>query len=701
MKLYSILIFLLRIISASSEEWDFILMSDWHGAEYFARFPGKDTFFYQMKLQELKYVNETYGGDFVLMPGDTNDGNWFTEKFVEKFSDADNPQDAVLEAGKNCYVTMRDMFYEAGYERILVAIGDHELGDNGWKPNDPKTLSVSQYRESFVRALYFDRETDQYMYKEKIGDAPSTPWHTEFRHTSFALRHKDTLIVTVDNFYQVSDDNDFFDPKQGIGGNGVITGDVVDKHLVWFERVLSEGKRDPSIKHIFVQSHLPVLQPVRKLNSSSMFIDRAHHSQFWKIMRKYDVDIYFAGEVHAYTTTRDTESNLLQVVTRSNRLNSFSKVTVSDDIIRIEAFNEIGPKQTGNMNYTSNGELVIDKSSAETKITSDGVLELLDLQQPLIHFDFEKAVQIEKRKAYGLSSELITKEVTIRGTTASLVSPNKGVFGVLYDAQIAYLETRPGVYGNMSGRFDSSTQMAITAMGPLCAGSVMSYSLWFSTDQPDEMILVHFGPSWGNGDKFNMMTLTIDNGTLKLYANKSSILEVQTSSKLNDATFHHVAISMPHQSSLLSELRVFVDGLAAQILVEYDIPLFFVPFGKLSLGGLGFSSTSQSDFPQWKTFTGEMDEFMLWGRPIYRDDLRFAMRKRFNIEENKKCTRDIENYTVKFIAPNHCKRLCSNTTTCWGYEIRVTGNGSNRCTLYDSRPNFGEEKEGSICHIAA
>lgn len=139
-------------------------------------------------------------------------------------------------------------------------------------------------------------------------------------------------------------------------------------------------------------------------------------------------------------------------------------MTVSDDIIRIEAFSEIGPKQTGNMNYESSGELVVDKSSA-TNITSAGVLELLDLQEPLIHFDFEETASIEERKAYGLSSALVTKEVTIRGTAASLVSPNKGVFGNLYDAQIASLETRPGVHGNMSGHFDPSTQMAIKAMG--------------------------------------------------------------------------------------------------------------------------------------------------------------------------------------------------------------------------------------------
>lgn len=297
MKLHSILIFLIIIIiSVSSEEWDFILMSDWHGAEYFARFPGRNTSFYQMKLPGLKYVHDTYGGDFVLMPGDTNDGTWFTEKFGERFPDANNPQDTVLEAGKNCYGTMKAMFSDAGYDRILVAIGDHELGDNGWRPNGPKTLSVPQYRESFVRALYFDRETNQYIYKEKIGNIPSTPWHTEFKHTSFAYRHKNALIVTVDNFYQVSDDTDFFKPDQGIGGNGVITGDVVDEHLTWFERVLREGRKDSGIKHIFVQSHLPVLQPVRRVNSSSMFIDRAQDSQFWKIMRKHHVDIYFAGE---------------------------------------------------------------------------------------------------------------------------------------------------------------------------------------------------------------------------------------------------------------------------------------------------------------------------------------------------------------------------------------------------------------------
>ena len=49
---------------------------------------------------------------------------------------------------------MKSLFADSGYDKILVAIGDHELGDNYWAPNDSKTLSVPEFRKSFTDALY-------------------------------------------------------------------------------------------------------------------------------------------------------------------------------------------------------------------------------------------------------------------------------------------------------------------------------------------------------------------------------------------------------------------------------------------------------------------------------------------------------------------------------------------------------------------
>ena len=45
-------------------------------------------------------------------------------------------------------------------------------------------------------------------------------------------------------------------------------------------------------------------------------MDDEMESDFWKTMRKHEVDIYFAGEVHSNTVTKDPKSDLVQVVTR-------------------------------------------------------------------------------------------------------------------------------------------------------------------------------------------------------------------------------------------------------------------------------------------------------------------------------------------------------------------------------------------------
>jgi len=85
---------------------------------------------------------------------------------------------------------------------------------------------------------------------------------------------------------------------------------VEGDHLKWFENVLIEARKNKSIKHIIVQAHLPIIQPVRKVSCSGQFMDNGEESMFWKIMVKYNVDIYFAGEVHTNTVTKDTSSNL-------------------------------------------------------------------------------------------------------------------------------------------------------------------------------------------------------------------------------------------------------------------------------------------------------------------------------------------------------------------------------------------------------
>ena len=122
-------------------------------------------------------------------------------------------------------------------------------------------------------------------------------------------------------------------------------------------------------------------------------------------MKKYNVDLYLAGEVHANTATKDPESNLVQVVTRANRLNNFMRVNVTDNVLILQSFNEIGEKENYNNNHILHGELIVDKSGSETVFNSSGSLELLDRVSPLLSFEFDAIHPINERQVLGLKNK--------------------------------------------------------------------------------------------------------------------------------------------------------------------------------------------------------------------------------------------------------------------------------------------------------
>lgn len=120
-----------------TDPWNFIVLADWHGAESFAlnpvfSSPTTDSKYVE-SLRVLNHIQATYGGDLVILPGDTNTGKWNKEEIRKKLQknfdlEVLTLRDAVLLAGKNCYGTIRQLFQEAGYDTALMCIGDHELG---------------------------------------------------------------------------------------------------------------------------------------------------------------------------------------------------------------------------------------------------------------------------------------------------------------------------------------------------------------------------------------------------------------------------------------------------------------------------------------------------------------------------------------------------------------------------------------------
>ena len=182
------------------------------------------------------------------------------------------------------------------------------------------------FRQGFIEKFNLDQDGN-FLFDDQIGEVSSRPLGTVFENTSFAYKHKNALFVTVDAFEQI--DSPFIDRSDGVGGEGVVTCTVRGDHLRWFENVLKEARKDDTIKHIFVQAHLPIVQPVRKVRCSGQFIDYGEDSEFWRFMNTYGVDVYFAGEVHANTATKSNDSNLVQIVSRGNMFNNFIKVEKS------------------------------------------------------------------------------------------------------------------------------------------------------------------------------------------------------------------------------------------------------------------------------------------------------------------------------------------------------------------------------------
>jgi len=672
------------------EEWSFGVLADWHGAESFAHNPDTESKTYIHNLEVLSHINFTYGGDLFLLPGDMETGNWNTQEWIDKHYPGHTPQEAVLYAGSNCYTTARTLFAEAGYDKILVAVGDHELGDNYWAPRNSKTTSLPQFRQSFAKALYTDQVTEKFLYNEKIGNAEPTPYHTVFEHTSFAHQHKNVLFVTVDSFVQISD-NVFINREMGIGGEGVVTGDVKGAHLKWFKRVLIEAQKITSIKHIVVQSHLPVLSPVQKVASSAMSFDRAERSSFWKLMVKYGVDLYLAGEVHANTATKDANSNLVQIVSRGNRLTGFLKVHVTEGGFQVFAYNEAGP-EFWNKNYVVHGELTVNKDVDELTIMSSGALKLLDTSEPLIHFSFEETSLLSDRPILGLNTKkkLKPRGVEIRGIYCVNVMRNYGVFGQQYDAQVANVGqvTNGGISGH-AGNFNDTTRMSIFSLGPQAGGQVVSYAIWFKTvEYNSEMILVHYDKSWGGfTSEKNTFTLTLNNGTPMVYADRTSFLKPDDDYRLNDGKWHHVAVSMIRRSCLLSEVNIFIDGINIPTTAQNDLHIFAMSYGHISLGGPRFSFTfEESNYPNWRSFTGMMDDFYLWGRVMEKKDLLRTLNRTFLVYADTSCSGDgIDSSQYTFKGPNKCKNRCSKNLQCFGYKNERRGKKHHRCTHFKNK----------------
>lgn len=249
--------------------------------------PVGTTAHYEQQLDVVLDVVAREGAADVLVAGDTVEGRWGRDsEETGIFGPVGTYQEqvsALRRAACTYYPAWLERFQRRGLT-TYAAVGDHDIGDNWWSltSGDPYQEFKHRAHKIFKNqwASYFTNGGTRFRSHPTAGQA---------RKTAYAVSlHPEVLLVTVDVFHRTSTDVRVEpDPAQ----------------LDWLERTLSRA-RARGTDWVLVQGHVPVLTPVRATRSSKLRLRRGYESRFWKLLARYDVDVYLAGEVHATTARR-------------------------------------------------------------------------------------------------------------------------------------------------------------------------------------------------------------------------------------------------------------------------------------------------------------------------------------------------------------------------------------------------------------
>ncbi|WP_170219486.1 metallophosphoesterase family protein [Nocardioides litoris] len=224
----------------------------------------------------------------VLVAGDLVNGRWgFDDARTGTFGPVRTPaeQEAALRRAARTYYPQWQQRFDRRGLLVFPSIGDHEYGDGPFSPAKQRLAPTA--RVEFARQ--FTRLPDG---SPRYADRPPGP----ARLTAWAARPTpDVQVVSLDPFdITPSRARLRIDPQQ----------------LRWLEQVLVRAERD-GVRWTVVQSHVPVVYPVRHRASSALHLERGTDSPLWQVMRRHGVDLYLTGEVH--DTTLVERDGIVQV----------------------------------------------------------------------------------------------------------------------------------------------------------------------------------------------------------------------------------------------------------------------------------------------------------------------------------------------------------------------------------------------------
>lgn len=624
-------LFLTSVGQCQQDSWRFINIPDYHKAEGLSiQIDAERQKRIEEQRKEFLAMYNQYGGDLITIPGDIVGGHWYRKNYLKKFRSQPeytnySTTDVILESCDRSYRGLREIIFDAGYKNLLIAVGDHEIGDNPWQLGTKVVEHITTFREGFAK-VFTKNEDGSSRFTKKIGNALARPVGTPYEHTSNAFQHKNVLFITIDMFR-------FDGADIKLGGQGVVSGDISGKHLEWLENVLYQAQSIPTINHIVVQSHLPIIYPVRKHGSSGMLVNKTQREKILTVFRKYNVDLYLGGEVHMNTVTKDPKSNLIQFVGRGNDLSNITTIDVEKERLLLNTYHKNGTKL---------GSLIIDKSNNKTHFDSDGLLKPIDPNGMQIHWSFDSV--LSKSDYHNSVDGGFPKKAKQNKLLESLSNAkaflNDGDFNYDYSLISDNVSVTPGVIGN-AVLIDKDTKLFVVHMGPLESDYKRTISCWINTAQQGRQLLFNSGSFWSkNGQFFN---ISINNGDLEI-ATRPDTFKKTVSTNLNDGKWHHLAVVLPKEKGEIKDLLLFVDG---QLIAKTDSQN---PSKRISTAQSNWMSIA-THIPAYKTnvlsqmkmvnYRGLLDDFCIWTRELSTSEIKEIYTKglqgisALEIEKNK------------------------------------------------------------------
>lgn len=515
---------------------------------------------------------------FTLWAGDLGAQHWWDPKFQAICAPGGTLRHVVLGCANKAYGTLNNLLAQKNLTPAFIAVGDHDIGDNDW-PQGARSEAVPYFKEAF--AQHFTTHADgTSKFNGSLGGVSLRPIGTPYEGTSHAVRIANMLIVTIDEFRQAG-------PHHPRGTIDTTVG-YIDGHLGWLDRLLGAARRDPGVEFIIVQGHLPVLAPVRAANSSDMFLRDYEDSSFWRVLRKRKVDLYFAGEVHQTTVTKDKASDIVQVVHGGGApQNGLLVGRAYSKQIRLEHYDFISA-QDGTRSVELTSTLNIDKSQTPAKIVSTGfLLKPIDPDGLQVHYTFD-------------------------GDISKLVG-NSGLFGGKYNARnIKVRQTGGGKLGAAASFNDNGKSANIAAgITPTVGNKPRTFSAWIKTGR-NERYLWPSGRLWGD-NRNNLFRVFIgQQGKLGLEVDTGKqVFAAQGSVRLDDLSWHHVAVTFPGgKTAVVNDVRFYIDGNQYLPAVPLYEPLFTSTAGdKVQVGG----TATASSMVGW---SGDLDDFAIWSSAL-------------------------------------------------------------------------------------